>query len=86
MDNLSSHKAPGVAELIEAAGARLMYLPPYSPDFNPIENLWAKVKARLRRTAARTKETLGEAGHRGVRDDHAADCQGFFRHCGYAAV
>jgi transposase len=54
MDNLSSHKGPRVAGMIEAASARLLYLPPYSPDFNPIENTFAKLKARLRKAAKRT--------------------------------
>lgn len=58
MDNLSSHKGPKVRELIEAAGARLLYLPPYSPDFNPIENAFAKLKALLRKAAKRTLEGL----------------------------
>lgn len=61
MDNLSSHKGPAVRALIEAAGARLLYLPPYSPDFNPIGNLFAKVKALLREEVARTTDTLWAA-------------------------
>ena len=59
MDNLSSHKRPKVAALIEAAGANLLYLPPYSPDFNPIEKLFAKFKALLRKAAQRTVDGLG---------------------------
>src|SRR5918995_1297053 len=58
MDNLSSHKLPAIRKAIEAAGARLLYLPPYSPDFNPIEQLFAKLKAALRKATARTKEEL----------------------------
>ena len=58
MDNLSSHKGPRVRELIEAAGANLLYLPPYSPDFNPIENVFSKLKALLRKAAPRTIEAL----------------------------
>jgi transposase len=61
MDNLSSHKGPRVEQMIEEAGASLRYLPPYSPDFNPIENAFAKLKALLRKTAARTVETLWSA-------------------------
>jgi transposase len=61
MDNLSSHKGPRVREMIEAAGARLLYLPPYSPDFNPIENAFAKLKAFLRKAAARTVHALWNA-------------------------
>ena len=58
MDNLSAHKVPGVREAIEAAGARLLYLPPYSPDFNPIEQLFAKLKALLRKAAERSVDGL----------------------------
>ena len=58
MDNLSSHKGPQVRTMIEAVGACLLYLPPYSPDFNPIENAFAKLKALLRKAAARTVPTL----------------------------
>ena len=58
MDNLSSHKGPKVREMIEAAGASLLFLPPYSPDFNPIENAFAKLKALLRKAAERTVDGL----------------------------
>ena len=58
MDNLGSHKGAGVRDAIEAAGARLLYLPPYSPDFNPIENAFSKLKALLRKAAERTVEGL----------------------------
>jgi transposase len=61
MDNLSSHKVQGVRERIEAAGAMLLYLPPYSPDLNPIEKAWAKLKQLLRAAKARTKEALDQA-------------------------
>ena len=61
MDNLSSHKAQGVRERIEAAGALLLYLPPYSPDLNPIEKAWSKLKTLLRAAKARTKEALEQA-------------------------
>ena len=61
MDNLASHKHPRVRELIESAGATLLYLPPYSPDLNPIEMIWSKVKRLLRSAAARTIETLHDA-------------------------
>ena len=61
MDNLSSHKVNGVRERIEAVGARLLYLPPYSPDLNPIEKAWAKLKQLLRAAKARTKEALDQA-------------------------
>jgi len=61
LDNLSSHKVNGVRERIEAAGAELLYLPPYSPDLNPIEKAWSKLKQLLRSTKARTKEALDQA-------------------------
>lgn len=61
MDNLTSHKVKGVTELITAAGASVVYLPPYSPDFNPIEMMWSKMKAYLRKVKARTKEVLETA-------------------------
>jgi transposase len=61
MDNLSSHKVQGVRERIEAAGAQLLYLPPYSPDLNPIEKAWAKLKQLLRAAKARTKDALDQA-------------------------
>ena len=61
MDNLSAHKAPGVREWIEKAGAEVLYLPPYSPDLSPIEKAWAKLKQLLRAAKARSKETLDQA-------------------------
>ena len=61
MDNLSPHKAPAVREWIEKAGAEVLYLPPYSPDLNPIEKAWAKLKQLLREVKARSKETLDQA-------------------------
>ena len=84
LDNLQPHKAAGVAEMIEAAGATLRYLPPYSPDFNPIENMWSKVKQFLRAAAARTREALADAITAALNTVTASDCLGFFRHCGYA--
>jgi transposase len=85
LDNLQPHKASGVREAVEAAGATLLYLPPYSPDFNPIENMWSKVKAHLRAAAARTYEALQEAITHAIHAVTADDCRGFFRHCGYLA-
>jgi len=83
MDNLQAHKLADVKQAIEAAGARLLYLPPYSPDFSPIEPMWAKVKQALRTLAARTVDTLKEAVTTALQSITASDCQGFFRHCGY---
>ena len=84
MDNLQPHKAAGVREAIEAAGAMLLYLPPYSPDFNPIENLWSKLKTHLRSAGARTFDALCDAIATGLRTITGSDCQGFFQNCGYA--
>jgi transposase len=83
MDNLQAHKVKGVKEVIEAAGARLLYLPPYSPDLSPIEPMWSKVKQKLRTLAARTVETLQQAVTTALNGVTASDCEGFFRHCGY---
>ncbi len=83
MDNLGSHKVAGIAETIEAAGAQLRYLPPYSPDFNPIEQVFAKFKTLLRKTAARTMDHLWSAC--GSLLDHfpAAECERYICHAGY---
>jgi len=83
MDNLSSHKLPGVAERIESAGAKVWYLPPYSPDFNPIENMWSKVKGVLRSIAARTFDSLVDAIRIALDRVAPSDLLGWFNHCGY---
>lgn len=85
MDNLSAHKRPQVVRLIEAAGAVVMYLPPYSPDFNPIEMIWSKVKRLLRSFAARTIDALHDAFGRAFAAVTTDDIAGCFRHCGYAS-
>jgi transposase len=84
MDNLATHKVQGVREAIEAAGARLLYLPPYSPDFNPIENMWSKIKQILRSLAPRTQIELLEAAKLAFNTITPADCLGFFLHARYA--
>jgi transposase len=84
LDNLQPHKAAGVREMIEAAGATLLYLPPYSPDLNPIEPMWSKVKQLLRSAAARTFPTLQQAVWSALDAVTPQDCLGFFHHCGYA--
>lgn len=84
MDNLSAHKHPRVIERIESAGASVLYLPPYSPDFNPIEMIWSKVKRLLRGIAARTVDALHEAFGQALAAVTPGDIQGCFRHCGYA--
>ena len=83
MDNLSSHKGPRVRALIEAAGATLRYLPPYSPDFNPIEKAFAKLKALLRKEAARTVEALWSAIGRIIDLITPAECVNMFASAGY---
>jgi transposase len=84
LDHLATHKIRGVREVIEAAGARLMYLPPYSPDFNPIEPMWSKIKQILRSHAPRTNEQLLLAAKTAFQSITAADCKGFFFSAGYA--
>jgi len=79
MDNLSAHKVDGVRQRIEAAGARLLYLPPYSPDLNPIEKAWAKLKALLRNAHARTAEALHNAVARFLPDINHNDATAWFR-------
>jgi transposase len=86
MDNLPSHKHPRVRRLIESAGAKLLYLPPYSPDFNPIEMIWSKVKRLLRSAAARTVDALHEAFGTAMDAVTGKDVLGCFRHCGYATT
>ena len=78
MDNLSSHGVEGVRELIEAAGAKLVYLSPYSPDFNPIENCWSKVKAFLRSVAARSREALDQGITDALKAVTLKDIEGWF--------
>jgi transposase len=83
MDNLSSHKGSRVRELIEGRGCELIYLPPYSPDLNPIEEAFAKIKALLRRVEARTREALIEAMGWSLEAVTASDARGFFEHRDY---
>lgn len=83
MDNLSSHKAKGVREAIQDAGCDLWYLPPYSPDLNPIEKLWSKVKAWLRRVSAGTFDTLSDAVAAALRAVAPDECANYFASCGY---
>ena len=83
MDNLSSHKVAGVREAIEAAGAVLRYLPPYSPDFNPIEQVFAKLKTLLRKAAARTVQTLWHAIGHLLAAFSPAECANYFTDAGY---
>jgi transposase len=83
MDNLSSHKGPNVRRLIEAAGATVLYLPPYSPDFNPIENAFAKLKALLRKAAERRVDALWRAIAQAIEMFTPQECQNYFANTGY---
>jgi transposase len=84
MDNLGSHKGTSVRAAIEAAGAKLLYLPPYSPDFNPIENAFSKLKALLRKAAERTVEGLWNAIGRCLDRFTPPECANYFKAAGYA--
>ncbi|MGO9774140.1 MAG: IS630 family transposase [Roseiarcus sp.] len=84
LDNLSAHKVPGVRETIEAAGARLLYLPPYSPDFNPIEQLFAKLKTLLRKAAERSIDGLWNRIANLLDAFTSSECTNYFRNAGYA--
>lgn len=84
MDNLSAHKVAGVRELIEAKGARLLYLPPYSPDLNPIEQLFAKLKALLRKAAERSVPALWDRIGDILKCIASQECTNYLRHAGYA--
>ncbi len=83
MDNLRAHKVAGIREAIESRGARVQYLPPYSPDLSPIEPCWSKVKIALRKAKARTREALDSAVAHVLTTITAADAQHWFAHCGY---
>jgi transposase len=84
MDNLRAHKVAGIREAVEQAGARLLYLPPYSPDLSPIELCWSKLKSALRTAQARTREALERAIALALATITVSDAQHWFHHCGYA--
>jgi transposase len=86
MDNLSAHKAERVRDLIEGEGCELIYLPPYSPDFNPIEGAFSKLKSYLRAACARSQDTLMEVIGKALSTISISDALGYFEHCGYRAV
>ena len=86
MDNLSSHKGPRVQQMIQAKGARLLFLPPYSPDFNPIEKVFAKLKALLRKAAERTVEGLWTTIGTLLNAFTPAECANYFAASGYDAT
>jgi transposase len=83
MDNLSVHKSERVGELIESVGAKVLYLPPYSPDFNPIEEAFSKIKDLLRKAGARVREILVDAIGAALSEISTEDARAFFEHCGY---
>lgn len=83
MDRLAAHRSPTTVAAIEALGAEVWLLPPYSPDFNPIEKLWSKVKAFLRKTLGEAKETLDELIGQAFATITASDADHWFAHCGY---
>jgi len=84
LDNVGAHKMADVRRLIRAAGARVLFLPPYSPDLNPIELCWSKLKALLREFGARSREALDDAIRRAMDLIDAADAAAWFAHCGYS--
>jgi transposase len=84
MDNLPAHKVSGIREAIEARGAHLLYLPPYSPDLNPIEQVFAKFKAVLRKAAARTVTKLWDEIANALHSFTAQECAAYLKHCGYS--
>jgi len=83
LDNLGAHRGERVKELVEARGCELLFLPPYSPDFSPIEEAFSKIKALLRKAQARDRGALVEAIGRALSTVTAEDARGFFGHCGY---
>ncbi len=84
MDNLSAHTGETIRQLVEATGVRLQFLPPYSPDLNPVELCWSNVKTALREAKARTLDALVEAIAQALRSISLTDIQNWFAHCGYA--
>jgi len=83
LDNLGAHKASVIEEVAAACGARVIWLPPYSPDYSPIEQMWSKVKEALRTAKARTRQELEKALAGALSLVSATDIRGWFRHCGY---
>ena len=86
LDNLGAHKDTEAIRLMESAGAEVWFLPPYSPDLNPIEKMWSKVKESLRNAKARTEKLLFDAIAAALKTITSEDAQGWFSSCGYVAV
>jgi transposase len=84
LDNLGAHKASRIEEVAESRGAQVLWLPPYSPDYSPIEQCWSKIKSHLRGAKARTAEALDKALERAIGLVTKADIRGWFKHCGYS--
>ena len=84
LDNLTAHRASRIKEVTEARGAQVLWLAPYSPDFNPIEQCWSKIKTFLRGVKARTADALDEALAQAIRLVTKSDIRGWFKHCGYS--
>ena len=83
LDNVSFHKVKGVKELIKSSGAQILYLPPYSPDLSPIENMWSKIKSYLRKLEARCNETFRKAIKIAFTGIQKTDLLGWYKNCGY---
>jgi transposase len=83
LDNLGAHRASRIEEIAASCGAQVLWLPPYSPDFSPIELMWSKVKAYLKKVKARTQEELEKAIAEALQTITVSDCLNWFRHCGY---
>lgn len=83
LDNLGAHRASRIEQIAESCGARVIWLPPYSPDFSPIEQMWSKLKTYLRKVKARTSEELDQAVAEGLQLITESDCRSWFKHCGY---
>lgn len=86
LDNLGAHRASRIEEMASSCGAQVIWLPPYSPDFSPIEQMWSKLKTYLRKVKARTGEELDRAVAEGLQLITESDCRGWFRHCGYTVA
>lgn len=83
LDNLGAHRASRIEEIAAGCGATVLWLPPYSPDFSPIELMWSKVKAYLKKVKARTQRELEKAIAAALKTITVSDCLNWFRHCGY---
>lgn len=83
LDNLGAHRASRIEQIAAGCGASVIWLPPYSPDFSPIEQMWSKLKTHLRKAKARTSEELDRAIAEGLKLITGSDCRGWFKHCGY---